>query len=127
MTRFVLPLVALVALGGGAVVALSLAVAPLPAAHAAAPAREIPITVQGGYSPDRVEVTAGERVRLVFTRAEYTGCTREVVFPELGVRKELPTNQAVAIDLPELAPGTYTFHCGMNMIHGTVVVSAPRG
>ncbi len=120
MIRF-LPFVALTALA--ATLFTGPTVAELvPAAHAEAPVREIAITVQGGYKPDRVDVTAGERVRLVFTRTEYTGCTREVVFPELGIRKELPTNQPVAIELPALAAGTYSFHCGMKMIHGSVVV-----
>ncbi|MES2642502.1 MAG: cupredoxin domain-containing protein [Myxococcota bacterium] len=99
----------------------------LPEAHAEPAPREIAVQVQGAYKPDRIEVTAEERARLVFTRTEYTGCTREVVFPELGIRKELPTNQAVAIDLPVLAPGTYQFHCGMNMIRGTLVVTAAKG
>lgn len=117
----------LVLSGGASVVAVPLALDLVPSAHAEPAPREIAVKVQGGYSPDRIEVTAGERVRLVFTRTEYTGCTREVVFPELGIRKELPTNQAVTIDLPVLAPGTYNFHCGMNMIHGTLVVTAAKG
>lgn len=128
MLRYLLPIVALVATGVTALTALPLAADLfLPPAHAEPAVREIAVQVQGGYKPDRIEVTAGERVRLVFTRTEYTGCTREVVFPELGIRKELPTNQAVRIDLPVLAPGTYKFHCGMNMIHGTLVVTAAKG
>lgn len=120
MIRYVFPLLALVALGATTVVAIPLVV---DTAAAADTVREVPIVVNGGYTPSRIEVKAGERVRLVFTRTEYTGCTREVVFPELGIRRELPTNQPVGIDLPALAAGTYGFHCGMNMIHGSVVVS----
>lgn len=125
MIRYVFPLLALVALGATTLVAIPLVAGTAAAADtpAAAPVREVPIVVNAGYTPSRVEVKAGERVRLVFTRTEYGGCTREVVFPELGIRRELPTNQPVAIDLPALAAGTYGFHCGMNMIHGTVVVS----
>ncbi|MFN7145679.1 MAG: cupredoxin domain-containing protein [Myxococcota bacterium] len=118
MTRYVFPLLALVALGATSFVAVPLVV---DAAAAAENLREIPIVVNAGYTPSRIEVKAGERVRLVFTRTEYSGCTREVVFPELGIRRELPTNQPVAIDLPPLAAGTYAFHCGMRMIHGSVV------
>lgn len=88
--------------------------------------REVRIEVQGAYRPARVEVAAGERVRLVFYRRDYGPCTREVVFPTLGIRRTLPTNEAVAIDLPPLAPGEHAFRCGMNMVHGTLVVTAPR-
>lgn len=61
-------------------------------------------------------------------RREYTGCAREVVFPSLGIRRELPPNRPVVIELPAtLAPGEYEFKCGMNMIRGTLVVVAPGG
>lgn len=128
MSRYVLPLLGLIAAGAAAFAAVPLAVDLLfPPAHAESAPREIAVRVQDGYKPDRIEVSAGERVRLVFTRTEYTGCTRELVFPELGIRHELPTNQPVSIDLPVLAPGTYPFHCGMKMTHGTLVVTAARG
>ena len=84
--------------------------------------REIEIVVDGGYKPAQVEVRQGERVRLKFVRKEYAGCTREVVIPVLGIRRELPPNKVVTIDLPALAPGEYEFRCGMNMNRGTIVV-----
>ena len=92
-------------------------------AQEAAPVREIAIHVEGGYQPSQVTVAAGERVRLIFTRTEYSSCTKEVVIPALGIRKELPPHQPVSIDLPALAAGEYAFHCGMNMIHGTITVT----
>lgn len=91
------------------------------AAAQAAP-REIEIVVEGAYKPSRIEVREGERVRLKFVRKDYGSCTREVVFPKLDIRRELPTNKPVSIDLPLLAPGEYTFHCGMKMVKGTLVV-----
>jgi plastocyanin domain-containing protein len=84
--------------------------------------REIEVVVEGGYKPKRVEVRKGERIRLRFVRKEHGSCTREVVFPKLGIRRELPTNQPVVIELPALEPGEYEFKCGMNMIKGAVVV-----
>jgi plastocyanin domain-containing protein len=88
--------------------------------------REIEIIVQGAYKPSRIEVHEGERVRLKFVRKDYGSCTREVVFPQLDIRRELPTNKPVLIDLPALAPGEYTFQCGMSMIKGTLVVLPKR-
>jgi plastocyanin domain-containing protein len=100
-----------------------LALAALLSLAAPALANEpVAIEVSGAYKPDRVEVKAGEPIRLVFTRTTWDNCTREVVFPTLKVRKSLPTNKAVTIDLPALAPGEYPFECGMAMIKGTLVV-----
>lgn len=84
--------------------------------------REIEIVVEGSYKPNRIEVHEGERVRLRFVRKEYTSCTKEVVFPQLNIRRELPPNKPVIIELPKLAVGEYEFKCGMNMIRGTLVV-----
>ena len=101
------------------------ALAPEPArAQDATPVREIEITVRGGYTPNRITVREGERVRLRFVRHEYSSCTREVVFPSLGIRRELPPNQPVVIELPALSAGEHAFHCGMNMVRGTIVVDA---
>ncbi len=86
--------------------------------------RTIDIVVDGEYQPSRIVVQQGERVRLRFVRRDYGPCTREVVFESLGIRRELPTNQPVEIELPALTAGEHEFHCGMNMIRGTIVVQA---
>jgi plastocyanin domain-containing protein len=99
------------------------------AAHAQveAPAREIEIVVDGGYQPARITITEGERVRLRFVRRDASPCTREVVFPSLGLRRELPTDQPVVIDLPPLPAGEVEFKCGMNMIRGRIIVQPREG
>lgn len=96
-------------------------------AHAAAAerVREIEVVVDGNYRPGTITVSEGERVRLKFVRREYTPCTREVVFASLGIRKELPPNEPVVIELPPLAVGEHEFKCGMNMLSGSIVVT-PR-
>jgi plastocyanin domain-containing protein len=91
---------------------------PAPA-QAAAP---VEIVVENGYHPDRIVVKAGQPVRLRFVRKEYSGCTLEVVFPTLGIRQKLPTNEPVVVDLGTPEAGEIPFHCGMKMIHGVVVV-----
>lgn len=84
--------------------------------------REIEIVVEGGYTPSRIEVVEGQHVQLKFIRKESSGCTREVVFPALGIRKELPEGTPVIIYLPELKAGEYEFECGMKMIKGKLIV-----
>lgn len=104
---------------------------PAASAAAAAPAPDEPrtfdIVVEGRYTPSRITVEEGERIRLRFLRRDYGPCTREVVFPTLGLRRVLPPNETVVVDLPALAPGEHAFRCGMNMIHGTIAVVPRRG
>jgi plastocyanin domain-containing protein len=80
------------------------------------------IRVEGGYSPSRVRLRAGEPSRLVFDRREDSGCSEEVVIPDLGIRRFLPAHQRTGIDLPAQRPGTYEFTCGMGMLRGNLVV-----
>lgn len=96
-------------------------------APAAAPVREIEVAVEGGYWPPRIEVAAGERVRLRFIRRDDRGCAREVVLPSLGLRRALPVGQPVTVEIPARASGETTFECGMGMVRGAVVVRTPPG
>lgn len=98
-----------------------------PTAQPSAP-REIEVIVQGGFQPNRITIPEGEAVRLTFERREHTPCSREVVFRSreqaLELRRELPPNQRVTIDLPPLKAGEVEFRCGMNMLRGIVTVQA---
>lgn len=96
-------------------------------APAPAPDRVLSLRVEGGYHPSRLELVAGERVRLEVTRLDYGGCTRHIVFPTLDLKVELPTGTPVTIDLPVLEPGSYPFHCGMKMVHGSLLVAPAQG
>ncbi len=82
------------------------------------------IVVENGYHPSTVVVKPGIPIKLTFVRREHAGCTREVVFPTLGIRRDLPTNVPVVIELPALEPGEVQFHCGMKMIRGVIKVEA---
>ena len=65
--------------------------------------QEIRITVKGGYSPDVIRVKEGVPLRLVFDRQEASDCSDRVVFT------------------PDKS-GSFGFACGMNMLHGTLIV-----
>ena len=82
---------------------------------------ELTITVDGGYSPNTVRVKAGEPVRLVFDRRDTSSCSEEVVFPDFGVRKYLPTGQQTVIEVTPPAAGRYEFMCGMSMLRGSLI------
>jgi plastocyanin domain-containing protein len=97
------------------------AVATGPAGAAGGAVPEVAITVDGGYAPATVRVRAGAPVRLVFDRRDTGGCSEEVVFPDFGIRKFLPTGQKTAIELTPPTAGKYVFTCGMSMLRGTLV------
>lgn len=92
------------------------------APQSAGGAQEIQITVKGGYSPDRIEVERGKPVRLLFTRQESNSCTEQVILSDFGISKMLPQGQTVPIEFTPDKTGEFTFHCGMNMVRGQVIV-----
>ncbi|HEY7026640.1 MAG TPA: cupredoxin domain-containing protein [Gemmatimonadales bacterium] len=83
--------------------------------------REVRITVDGGYEPASIRVPAGQPVRLLFDRRDTSPCSEEVVFPDFGIRRFLPTGKTTPIDITPPKPGTYEFMCGMSMLHGAVI------
>ncbi|HVS33620.1 MAG TPA: cupredoxin domain-containing protein [Thermoanaerobaculia bacterium] len=83
----------------------------------------VDIRISGGeYQPASITVAKGQPVRLNFTRDEKPTCGDVVVFPALNIRKEIPVNQVVSIDLNPTEAGELKFVCGMDMMKGTVVV-----
>jgi Cu+-exporting ATPase len=84
--------------------------------------QKIAVTVKGGYSPDLVHVRQGVPVEITFDRQESGECTNRVVFPDLGVSAGLPAHTQTVVRLRPDRAGTFGFACGMNMIHGTLVV-----
>ena len=82
---------------------------------------EVEITVDGGYSPSAVRVKAGRPVRLVFDRRDTSSCSEEVVLPDFGVRKFLPSGRRTVIEVTPKNPGTYEFMCGMSMLRGRLI------
>ena len=85
------------------------------------------IMVKGGYEPAVVQVPAGSPIRLDFDRQESGECSSHVVFPDLGIDRALPAFATTQLTLPALAPGTYPFACGMNMLHGELRVTGSGG
>jgi Cu+-exporting ATPase len=89
--------------------------------------QEVEITVKGGYSPSVIKVQEGVPLRLVFDRQERGECTSEVVFPDFRIRRSLPAFARTTIDLTPEQSGEFGFACGMNMVHGTLLVEPAEG
>ena len=75
-----------------------------------------------GFEPSRLTLRAGVPARLTFTRTSDKTCATSVVVPSLRVKKELPLNQPVTIEFTPGQAGEIAFACGMNMLHGTLIV-----
>jgi Cu+-exporting ATPase len=84
--------------------------------------QKIAVTVKGGYSPDLIHVRQGMPLEIEFDRQETGECTNRVVFADLGVSVGLPAYAKTTVRLSPRRAGTFGFACGMNMIHGTLVV-----
>ena len=89
--------------------------------------QEVLVRVQGGYSPNVIHSEQGVPLRLVFDRQETGECSSRVVFPDFGVSASLSAFASTAVDLMPARAGTFGFACGMNMLHGTLVVEPAAG
>ena len=83
----------------------------------------IDITVKGGYIPDVISIPKGKTMKLNFTREDPSSCLEEVVLGDFKIRKYLPLNKKVEIEITPKQAGEFNFTCGMNMFHGKIIVT----
>jgi plastocyanin domain-containing protein len=98
---------------------------PAPTATQPAPegVQTVDIKVSGGeYSPASFTVQKGKPVRLNFTRDEKPTCGDTLVIPAFNIKKDIPLNQVVSVDITPQQAGELKFTCGMDMLRGTIVV-----
>ncbi len=89
--------------------------------------QEVQISVKGGYSPNLIRVREGVPLRLVFDRQEAGDCSSRVVFPDFQVSKSLPAFAKTAVEFVPDRRGEFEFACGMNMVHGRLLVESDGG
>lgn len=101
---------------------------PAPARRAetpsAASAHAAPLVIadERGFTPSSLALRRDGPGRVVFRRTTDDTCATAVVFPALGLERELPLGQDVALELPTGEGRTLTFQCGMGMYRSTVLV-----
>lgn len=78
---------------------------------------ELAVT-DNGFEPSSINVAPGTTVTLNVTRKTDSTCARAIQVPSLNVKKDLPLNQTVAINLGKLNKGEIRFGCGMDMMVG---------
>jgi plastocyanin domain-containing protein len=60
-------------------------------------------------------------VRLVFDRRDTGSCSEEIVFPDFGIRRFLPTGEKTVIEITPDHAGRFDFTCGMSMLKGSLI------
>ena len=80
------------------------------------------VVSEQGFEPAKVTLRAGVPARITFVRTTDKTCGTEVVFPSLDIKRALPLNEPVVIEFTPAKSGDIAFACGMNMLHGTVIV-----
>lgn len=83
---------------------------------------ETEIIVDGGYNPEVISIPKDKTTKLYFKRIDPTECLEELVMPEFKIKRELPLNQKVMVELAPKRAGEFEYSCGMNMYHGKVKV-----
>lgn len=84
-------------------------------------AGSIDIIAEGGYSPEIISVPVDKTTKLNFLRKDATDCMGEVILSDFKIRKDLPINQKVTVEIKPEKPGEYVYTCSMNMYHGKII------
>lgn len=84
---------------------------------------QVDIIVEGGYTPDTISIPKGKTTKINFIREDSSSCLEEVVLSDFKVRKYLPVNQKVTIEITPQKAGEFVYSCGMNMFHGKIIVN----
>ncbi|MBI4441701.1 cupredoxin domain-containing protein [Candidatus Woesearchaeota archaeon] len=74
-----------------------------------------------GYSPNYIVAKKGTLI-ITLEADETAGCTRDIVFPDFGIRKLVPENGRETVRLELKKTGEYRFHCSMDMMKGKIIV-----
>lgn len=84
------------------------------------PVETIKVSVSTRYEPKSIEVKKGQPLRLAFYRQDDKNCGGEVVFPKLGIKRELPVGETVTVEFTPQESGEIAFTCGMDMMRGKI-------
>lgn len=93
---------------------------PSPSVTASGETQKRVVTVDGAFSPETLEVKAGQPVEITFD-TKRRSCATEVIFEGLGIKEPLTDGQKSVVTFTPKAAGTYTYACPMNMMTGKIV------
>src|SRR5262249_20429910 len=84
-------------------------------------AAKIVITPKG-FEPLSITLKKDVPATITFIRETSDTCATSVQIPEYKIKRDLPLNQPVTVEIKPTKTGEFTFMCGMNMLKGSVVV-----
>jgi hypothetical protein len=96
-----------------------------PMETATAPGEEIHVTAnEKGFSPASFQLKKGVPARITFIRTTDSTCATEILWPDYGIKQELPLNKPVIVTVTprQTGPASSEFTCGMKMFKGTVTL-----
>lgn len=74
-----------------------------------------------GFEPSSIDVKLGVPLVLKVTRKTDATCATQVQIPSQKIKKDLPLNKEVSIEIGKLEKGEIRFACGMNMLEGKII------
>jgi plastocyanin domain-containing protein len=77
---------------------------------------------ESGYKPSSFRLKKGIPARVTFVRKTADECGEEIVIPAYNIRRFLPVGKAVLVKFTPTKTGTFGFACGMDMLHGKLIV-----
>ena len=83
---------------------------------------DIFLRIKGSYFPDILKARKGVPLRIRVYRDENSACTEELVFSDFGIRATLAAFDTTLVSFTPDRTGSFTFSCGMDMVHGTLLV-----
>lgn len=84
---------------------------------------EVDILVNGGYTPSTISIPQKKPFKISFTRTDPSSCLEEVMISDFKIKKYLPMNKKITLQIVPQKKGVFNFTCGMNMFHGKIIVT----
>ncbi len=81
------------------------------------------LVTKNGFESNTINVKQGVPTILRVKRTTEATCATQIAVPAQKLKKDLPLNQEVLVDLGTPAKGEIRFSCGMDMIQGQVHVN----
>ena len=75
-----------------------------------------------GFEPETFKLRRAIQAQVTFLRTTDATCVKEITVPDFNIRRELPLNQPVIVNITPRQSGRLTFACGMNMMRGQLIV-----
>ncbi len=80
------------------------------------------LIANSAYSPNTIVARKGIPLRITLRADSTAGCARDIIFPDFKIRKIVPDDTPVVIELSPNEAGTFKFHCSMDMARGKLIV-----